>query len=206
MKKSVKMFLLAACCVAFIITIISSCKTQQRVVTHGGDSDLGRVTPHNGKYIFVYSEPVTDYETAFTFEDKIANINCLSTEQIMNHAITNASLEAGLQNKLFDGIIIGTNHRDIAITFKDKTKDNSIARVHLENGIYVFIECEPLTDYIILKKREVNGNLTKELTGKCPTLQNKIDKLMQRAKNKADAVMFSSTKYDQVIQFIPKKQ
>lgn len=188
MKKIIILFSLAI--------VITSCHTSKSVVIHNETSALGRVNRSNGKIIFFYSEPVNSYEVAFTFVNSIPDIDCKTTKEIINATITNASLESGMQNKLFDGIIIGDNHRDVAITFADKTKDNAVARMNLQNGKYVFVECEPLSDYVILTKKEVSSSL-----GNCLSMQHKIDKLLTKAKSKADAVMFSSTKYDQVIKF-----
>ena len=167
------------------------------------DKSFARVGKINNKFAFFWNEPINDYEVAFTFENIIPNYNCSSPRQILDHSLNNANKEAANQNKLFDGIIIApSTKRDLAIVFKDKTQDNAIARVNRNEGKFLFIECEPLTDYDVVGKYNVSGVGRAALTGNCPTLQRKIDNLIKKgtkAKLEFDAVIFGSSKNDLVI-------
>ena len=169
------------------------------------DHSLARANRINGKWVFYHCEPVSNYEIAFTFKNIIHNYNCNTIERNIDETLKNANQEAGLQNKLYDAIITGTADRDLAVVFTDKTKDNSTARVKKEDGKYIFLSCEPLTEYAILKKVDVSGEVKMMmLGGKCPTQQEKIDKLLKQGdkkKSACDAVIRGDSKYDLLIKF-----
>jgi hypothetical protein len=169
-----------------------------------GQTDQARVSKVNNKLVFFYNEPINDYETAFTFKNGIQNINCLNPEQISIESIKNANLEAANQGRIYDAIIYTNGaDRDMAITWKDKSKDNAIARVKKIEGKLLFVQCEPLVNYDIASKYNVSGGVQKLLLGTCPTLQDKIDKLIKKAnKDKAfDGVMYGSSTNDLAIKF-----
>ncbi|MFM2224579.1 MAG: hypothetical protein RJA07_781 [Bacteroidota bacterium] len=169
------------------------------------DYGLTRVNKTNNKLVFFWNEPSNEYEVVFSFANLIPNINCLSPAKQIDVSLKNANIEAANQGKFYDAIIIGkSTNRDIAIIFKDKSKDNSIARVKRDEGKYVFIECEPLANYDVVYKSDVSGIGQQILLGTCPSMQEKIDKLLKRAtkNNKEfDGVIYGSTKNDLAIQF-----
>ena len=74
-----------------------------------------------------------------------------------------------------------------------------------EDGKYVFLGCEPLSDYSIVKKVDVSGEVKMMmLGGKCPTQQEKIDKLLKdgdKKKTECDAIIRGDSKYDLLIKF-----
>ncbi|MBE7443699.1 MAG: hypothetical protein HS119_14725 [Flavobacteriales bacterium] len=169
------------------------------------DYSLARVSKLNNKLVFLWSEPVNDYETAFTFENHIQNYNCLSPEQVCIESIKNANAEAANQGKIYDAIVtVNGSPRDMAITWKDKSKDNAIARVKKNEGKLVFVQCEPLANYDIAGKYNISGVGQQIMLGSCPTHQQKIDKLIKKAgKDKLDfdGVMYGSSKNDLAIKF-----
>lgn len=169
------------------------------------DTNLARISKINNKLVFLWNEPLNDYETAFTFENLIPNYECLSPEKICIETIKNANIEAANQSKIYDAIVcVNGSPRDLAITWKDKTKDNAIARAKKQEGKIIFTECQPTTNYSVVGKYNVSGNGQRILLGSCPSHQSCIDKLLKKAnKDKLDydAVMYGSTKYDLVIKF-----
>jgi hypothetical protein len=90
------------------------------------DNALARVEKNNTKLVFFYNEPINDYEQAFTFENKIENLYCLTPNEVFAATIKNANIEAANQSKLFDAIILNPAGRDMAIIWKDKSKDNAL--------------------------------------------------------------------------------
>jgi hypothetical protein len=169
------------------------------------DYALARVSKLNNKLVFLWSEPINDYETAITFENKIQNYHCLSPEQVSFESIKNANAEAANQGKIYDAIVtVNGSSRDLAIIWKDKAKDNTIARVKKQEGKLVFVQCEPLMNYEIAGKFNIFGVGQQVLLGTCPTHQQKIDKLLQKASKDRldfDGVIYGSTKNDLVIKF-----
>ena len=168
------------------------------------DYALGRVNKTNSKLFFYWNEPINEYEIAFTFKNIIENINCKSPQQVIDASVKNGNEEAANQGKIYDAIILGTSDRDMAITWKDKSKDNAIARVKKNEGKLVFIECEPLINYDIVGKYNISGVGQQILIGTCPGHQEKVDKLIKKAgKDKLDfdGVMYGSSKNDLAIKF-----
>ena len=179
-----------------LFTTLSLCQAQT-------DFALGRVNKNNNKLVFYYNEPVNEYEVAFTFENEIANLYCLTPASVCSESVKNANYEAGNQSRLYDAIILGAG-RDQAIIWKDKTKDNAIARVKKQEGKLFFVECEPLANYDIVEKYNVSGVGQQILLGSCPTTQAKIDKLLKKAgkdKKDYDAILYGSSKNDMTIKF-----
>lgn len=192
MKKYFSLFLCAA--------MLISCFSFQT----SNDNALARVSKINGHAVFYHNEPVSNYEVAFTFKNSIRNFDCNTVESNMDAAVKNANMEAGEQMKLYDALIIGSSDRDIAVTFTDKTKDNSIARVKREGGVLLFLGCEPLSGYNIVKKIDVSGEAWKMVSGQCPTWESKIEKILKkvdRKKNACDAIILGDTKWDFLIKF-----
>jgi hypothetical protein len=168
------------------------------------DFALARVNKTNNKLAFFWNEPISEYDVAFTFKNSIENFNCKSPQEVIDASIKNANIEAAQQGRIYDAIILGTSDRDIAITWKDKTKDNAICRVKRNEGKYVFIECEPIADYNIAGKYNIAGVGQQILLGTCPGHQEKCDKIIKKAnKDKLDfdGVMYGSSKNDLAIKF-----
>lgn len=168
------------------------------------DYALGRANKTGNKLAFFWNDPINEYEVAFTFKNSIENFNCKSPQQIIDASIQNANAEAANQGRIYDALILGTSDRDMAITWKDKSKDNAIARVKKNEGKLVFIECEPLANYDIAGKYNISGVGQQILLGSCPGHQEKVDKLIKKAgKDKLDfdGVMYGSSKNDLAIKF-----
>jgi len=187
----------------FSLTILSMISNAQ---SSNLDNTLARVIKVNNKPIFYWNEPINDYEVAFKFLDTtgLRRANCMSLQEIVNIAIKNANIEAINQEKIYDAIIIGQgNTRDMAITFKDKSKDNMITRASKCQGKLVFLACEPLLNYEVQYKDAV-GKGSEAWYGYCPDTQAKIDKLIKRTEKKRieyDGVIIGLSEKDMAIKF-----
>ncbi|MBS1633617.1 MAG: hypothetical protein JST10_13700 [Bacteroidetes bacterium] len=130
-----------------LMTLMSSLAFAQK------NYSLARANKINGKLIFYENEPVEPYDVSFTFQNDIGKENDLTQEKIMQKSMVNAGNESANQGRSFDAIIVQhTTKRDIAVIFKDKSRDNSIARVKKHDGILVFIQCEPINNYEVVEK------------------------------------------------------
>lgn len=168
------------------------------------DNGLAKVEKYNNKLVFFNNEPINEYEQAFTFENKIENFYCLTPTEIFAATTKNANLEAANQSRLYDAIILNPAGRDMAIIWKDKSKDNAIARVKRVEGKFIFIQCEPISNYNMIGKYNVSGAGQQILLGTCPSYQEKISKLIKKAnkeKEDFDGVILGSDKFDQSIKF-----
>src|SRR5258706_7743317 len=110
----------------FLLSVIGLSSNAQ---SSSADNTLARVIKVNNKPIFYWNEPINDYDVAFKFLDTagLKKASCMSFQEIADAALKNANVEATNQEKTYDAIIIGQGtQRDMAITFKDKSKDNMI--------------------------------------------------------------------------------
>ena len=138
------------------------------------EQNLARVSKVNNKLVFLFAEPIGEYEVVFTFENHISNYLCANPSQVVIASISNANQEAGNQNKLYDAIIVSNGSpRDMAIVWKDKSNDNSFARVKTIEGRPVFVECEPIRGYEVLGKYVLK---------KCVGMQRSIDQLIKKSR------------------------
>lgn len=169
------------------------------------DFSLARLKKTNNKYVFLWSMPFNNYDVAFTFKNSISYIDCISPEQMAIESIKNANIESANQNKLYDAIICEYgSHRDIAIVWKNPELDNSLARVDKIEGVYVFVQCEPLIDYAVIQKYNLSGIGHYLLTNTCPTHTQRISKIIKKSINDNldfDAIMYGSSKYEFSIKF-----
>jgi hypothetical protein len=168
------------------------------------DHALARAPKVNNKLVFYHNEPTEEYDVAFTFENTIPDFLCNNTQQNSDASIRNANQEAANQGRLYDAIIVGENtNRDIAITWKDKSKDNAIARVGRVEGVYLFVGCEPKSEYEVVYKKDVSS--TGAMLGMCPSESKMATNLMKAATKKKidfDAVLIGNSKNDMVIKFV----
>jgi hypothetical protein len=172
------------------------------------DCALARAPKVNNRLVFYHNTPESDYEVAFTFSNNIPNFVCNNSEGNINESLANANTESANQGRLYDALIIGEGtDRDVAITWKDKTKDNSTARVNKTEGKYVFVGCEPICDYEVVFKKDVSRPGQRLAFGTCPTDDQIISDLMKGADKKKieyDAIMITNSKNDLVIKFSNK--
>ena len=84
------------------------------------DKSLGRVQKMSGKLVFMYSEPVNEYDVAFEIKSPgIVWSNPEATpDGIADFVVKRAMKISKEENKEFDGVVIGSGKIDIAVKFK----------------------------------------------------------------------------------------
>lgn len=184
----------------YILMLLALCT----LLSEDKDYALAKAPKLNNKLVFYHNEPVEEYEVVFTFENIIPNVVCNNAQQNSDVSLRNANSEAANQGRLFDAIIVGANtNRDIAITWKDKSKDNSVARVSRVEGVYLFVGCEPINNYEVVFKKDVSS--TGVMLGMCLDDNKMAANLMKAAAKKKiefDAVLIGNSKNDMVIKFV----
>ncbi|HLO59231.1 MAG TPA: hypothetical protein VK179_10845 [Bacteroidales bacterium] len=117
MKPSVKFSRLGLIILTCISTILILSATVDSMNHQDKDLSLSRVQKMSGKYVFINSEPINEYEVAF--EIKGFTLGHFDTpDEISNFVVKNALKISGKDHKDFDGVIIGSGKVDIAIKFK----------------------------------------------------------------------------------------
>ena len=116
------------------------------------DIRLARVNTHNGVYVFNDCEPVCDYEVIGEFSSENISPAEKANAGIQYQGLRDAFIKtAKMVNKQADGIILtlinGAVDKAYIIKFKEASADRAIARVQRYRGVYVFCDCEPLSNY-----------------------------------------------------------
>lgn len=77
---------------------------------------IGRVQKTTGKDVYIFSEPIQPYDVVFEIKATVVKlVGCPDIQEIVD-AVVKKGLKDG---KEFDGVVIGSGRRDIAIKYKD---------------------------------------------------------------------------------------
>lgn len=111
--------------------------------------NLADVNKIKGFYVFVDSKPVSEYESLgeVKVDEKDAEVKRSPQYQIIRD---NLIKNARAANYTADGLILtfvngGVDKAEI-IKFKDGQKNKARAKVEQTQGIYIFVDCEPVTE------------------------------------------------------------
>lgn len=114
-----------------------------------GQKNLSEVNKIKGFYVFVDSKPVAEYESLgeIKVDEKDPEVKKSKQYQaIRDNLIKNARAA----NYTADGLILtfvsgGTDKAEI-IKFKDGQKNKERAKVEQYQGVYIFIDCKPISE------------------------------------------------------------
>ncbi|MBX7204294.1 MAG: hypothetical protein K1X81_02610 [Bacteroidia bacterium] len=173
------------------------------------DYSLCKVNSTANKLVFYYNAPAQAHITAFSYSAVIPFGKYIYIPSLADESVKAANIESGYQNKLYDAVIMVTGSaRDVAITFNDKNKDNSLANAEKVEGKYVFIAAEPVHPYTIVGKYQINAKAVKKpgtpanvKALKHQLLIAKVIKKAQSDKLDFDAVIYGDGKNDLAIKF-----
>lgn len=82
------------------------------------DKSLAKVQRIQGKYVFVHSEPVNDYDVAFDVATLFIIVTSTKIESQVAAVISKALKIGHNDRKEFDGVIFGIDNKQTAIKFK----------------------------------------------------------------------------------------
>ena len=113
------------------------------------DKSLVKVRQYDGIYVFCDNEPVSEYEIIDRMTIKLAWSGHYT--EIRKRFIKEAK-----SYPLAQAIVLNDGGRAIAIKFKNSKDENiDIARASKENGVYIFTDCTPLSEYEVLGEKKV---------------------------------------------------
>lgn len=166
--------------------------------------DQAKVNKVQGKYVFYFNEPANEYDVVFSFKTD-ALPQCVTMEGIVDATLKAGLYEAGAQSRQFDAILISANERDVAIKFKDGSKDNSLANIKKREGKSYYVYCEPIAKYQVVEKIKVLR--ANQFNGQCRNTNTMIEEILKDAfkserKGKAfDAIIVGNDQYHNSIKF-----
>ena len=120
----------------------------------------------------------------------------MTLNDVVSGCLAGALTEAGAQLKPFDAIVLQPGARDIAIKFKDSVSpaDRALATVSKQQGQYLFVYCEPLADYQVVKTEKVAwyNHAFGGAYYSIPTVEANLLKTAQKRKE-VQAIIFAET-------------
>jgi len=174
------------------------------------DKTLARVKKVNGVEAYVMCEPLRDY-------DVIVDVNTgVKAESVLTGGIVNKSISgrisqfinrAAKENANIDAVVYASGKRIVGIKFKDEgtVETKGIGRVSKMKGMPVFVMCEPLIEYTVLKSKGGGIKWKSAMTG--GIVNNSIEEDVEKIVNKLDGVrnvqafLFDGTKEGEAIMF-----
>lgn len=113
------------------------------------DKSLVKVRQYDGIYVFCDNEPVSEYEIIDRMQIKLAWSGHYT--EIRKRFVKEAK-----SYPLAQAIVLNDGGRAIAIKFKNSDDENlNLARATKENGVYIFTDCDPLSEYEVLGEKKV---------------------------------------------------
>jgi len=120
----------------------------------------------------------------------------MTLNTIIDAGVQAAVYESGLQQRPFDAIIIQAGSRDQAIKFRDNVPqaDRALATVSKNQGKLVFLFCEPVTDYTVVKTEGISW-YNHAFGGAFYTFAKVQENLLKTAKkdDRIEAILFGET-------------
>ena len=118
-------------------------------------SNIALVKKIQGLYIFSDNEPISDYivfgEISISNQDALNDVDIKNSGGQYQPCRDFLITKTRLSNNMADGIILslinGGIDKSIIIKFKDNAVNKDQAKVNKYQGIYTFIDCEPINKY-----------------------------------------------------------
>lgn len=154
-------------------------------------TDLARVKKVNGIETYVMCEPLREY-------DVIVDVGTgAKAESIVTGGLVNKSISGRMsqfvnrvksKNDTIDAVIYSSGKRIVGVRFKDAGTPTTkgIARVSKMKGYPVFVMCEPLKNYEVLKSK--GGGIKWKSALTAGLANNSIDEDVAKIVNKLDDV------------------
>ena len=130
-------------------------------------NNVATVNKIQGLLIFTDCQPISDYEVVGEVNTLMGTDDDLKKSGAQYQPVRDLLIKITKQvNYKADGLILslvnGGQDKAVIIKFKDQTTKNSLARVNQYQGIYIFVDNEPLNAYDyagnIIPKNKSNSN------------------------------------------------
>ena len=138
------------------------------------ENDIARVTKINGVPVYIFNEPLNDYEVLANKGTGI-KAGSLFTAGLVNEGISakvakyvkRLNKEAKKGSFEYDAILYSEGKQAVAIKFKDSfdAQKRDLAKVKQINGTLVFAMCEPVEPYEISVEKSGGAKVGSYLTG-----------------------------------------
>lgn len=160
-------------------------------------NDLAKVSKVNGVPVYIFSDPINEYEILFS-KGTGAKASSIMSDGTVNEGIsdkvaqfvTRIQRQARRKGVEFDAILYTGGKQAAAIKFKEGTfqeANRDLARVYPVNGVHVFAMSEPVNNYEIVANKsggaKVGSFLTDGLANK--SIAGDISQFVRRLKRQA---------------------
>ena len=193
-----------------IIILVAIIISNSAIYSQSNETELARVKKMNGIETYIMCEPLREY-------DVVVDVNTgAKAESILTGGLINKSISgrveqfinrAKKENVNFDAIVYTSGKRIIGVKFKDAgtEKNRGIGKVFRMKGHPVFVMCEPLKGYEVLKSK--GGGIKWKSAFTAGLINNSIEedvekivKKLEDVKN-VEAFLFDGTKEGEAIKF-----
>ena len=173
-------------------------------------TELARVKKVNGLEAYIMCEPMQEY-------DVIVDVGTgAKAESIVTGGLVNKSISGRVsqfvnrckkENENIDAVVYSSGKRIIGVKFKEggNAADKGIGRVNKMKGLPVFVMCEPLKGYNVLKSK--GGGIKWKSALTAGLANNSIEEDVEKIVNKLDGVkgvqafLFDGSKEGEAIAF-----
>jgi hypothetical protein len=161
------------------ITLLALCLFA--ILNSFGQKNLADVNKIKGFYVFVDSKPTSEYESLGEVKVDGNDAEVRKSPQYQS-VRDNLIKNARAANYTADGLILtfvngGVDKAEI-IKFKESEKNKARAKVEQNQGVYIFIDCQPVSesDYIGTSKKSGGGFSSSQYTAVRDALIKKCKK------------------------------
>lgn len=153
--------------------------------------DLARVKKVNGVEVYVMCEPLREYEV-------LVDVGTgAKAESIITGGLVNKSISGRIsqfvnrvkkENENIDAVVYSSGKRIVGVKFKDSAvvDTKGIGRASKMKGMCVFVMCEPLENYEVLKSK--GGGIKWKSALTAGLANNSIEEDVEKIVNKLDGV------------------
>lgn len=180
------------------------------MVAQPTEKDLARVKKVNGLEVYVMNEPLQAY-------DVVVDVTTgLKAESVLTGGLVNKSISGRIsqfvnrvkkENPNVDAVIYASGKRIIGVKFKGEILESNkgLARVNKMQGMPVFVMCEPVNTYIMLKSKGGGIKWKSAVTAGLinNSIEDDVEKIVKKLDNvkNIEAFYFDGTKEGDAIAF-----
>ena len=193
-----------------IILLVAIIICSTTIYSQNNETQLARVKEMNGLETYIMCEPLREYEV-------VVDVNTgAKAESILTGGLVNKSISGRVEqfinrvkkeNANVDAIVYTSGKRIVGVKFKNAgTEQNiGIAKVFKMKGHPVFVMCEPMKSYDVLKSK--GGGIKWKSAFTAGLVNNSIEEDVEKIVNKLDGVknvdafLFDGTKEGEAIGF-----
>lgn len=160
------------------------------LINLNAQSNLAEVNKINGFYIFVDSKPTAEYDVVGEVKADETDKDIIKSQgqytQVRDNIIRNARIANYGADGLIFTLVNGGTDKALIIKFKEDKPENKIAQVERYMGLYVFTDCNPISDYDYIDTQKFSGGFS---SGQYTSVRDALIKRVKKKNPNANAII-----------------